>query len=134
MPALSPSSVGCMWCGCSCCCWSAYCLFMTFLVLPCISSVLCLVLGLLSWCTARCACVSPVLSCVWCCVSLAGVLHFVLVSVLFCFVSCPFSFCFWGFVLYCVGVWGWEFLNSGRQGSIPWQSWQAGSVWGCSPP
>ena len=89
---------------------------------------MCLALGLLSWCTARCACVSPVLSSVWCWVSLAGVVHIVLVSVLFCFVSCLCSFSFGGFVLYSVGVWGWEFLNSGRQGSIPWRVWQAGSV------
>ena len=47
---------------------------MTFLVLSCVLS---LVLGLLSWCTARCACVSPVLFCVWCWVSLAGVSKFI---------------------------------------------------------
>ena len=69
---------------------------MTFLVLFCISSLLCLALGLLSWCTARCASVSPVLSSVWCWVSLAGVVHIVLVSVLFCFVSCLCSFSFGG--------------------------------------
>ena len=39
-------------------------------------------LGLLSWCTALCASVSSVLSCVWCLVSLVGALHIVLVSVL----------------------------------------------------
>ena len=42
----------------------------------------CLVLGLLSWCTALCVSVSSVLSCVWCLVSLVGALHIVLVSVL----------------------------------------------------
>ena len=107
---------------------------MTFLVLSCTSSLVCLVLGLLSWCTARCACVCPVLSCVWCWVSLAGVLHFVLVSVLFCFVSCLCSFSFGVFVLYCVRVKGREFLTSGRRDSIPRRVWRAGSVWGCSLP
>ena len=107
---------------------------MTFLVLSCISSPLCLVLGLLNWCTARCACVCPVLSCVWCWVSLAGVLHLVLVSVLFSSVSCLSLFSFAGFVLYCVGVEGREFLTSGRRGSIPRRVWRAGSVWGCSLP
>ena len=42
--------------------------------------------------------------------------------VLFCFVVCLCSFgsVLGGFVFYCVGVQGWEFLNSGWQGLIPW--------------
>ena len=67
--------------------------------------VLSLVLSLLSWCTALCASVSSVLSCVWCLVSLVGAVQIVLVSVLYCCVPvCVF-------LLYCVGVWGLEFLG-----------------------
>ena len=73
------------------------------------------------------ACVGSVLFCVWCLVSLVGALHIVLVS--FCLVGFLFLF-----VLYCVRVKGWEFLTSGRRGSIPWRVWRAGSVWGCSLP
>ena len=67
--------------------------------------VLCLVLGLLSWCTALCASVSSVLSYVWCLVSLVGALHIVFVLIL----SCCVPVCV--FVLYCIRVWGWEFLG-----------------------
>ena len=74
-------------------------------------SVLCpLVLGLLCWCTAR-RLVSVFLFYVWCWVSLAGVLHIVLVLVVSCLlfgagspllVYCTLFLCLSLFVLSCV--------------------------------
>ena len=99
---------------------------------------------LLVYCTE--ACVGFLLFCVWCWVSLAGVLHIVLVLVVSCLlfgagspllVYCTLFLCLSLFVLSCfctVLGFGLGIFVHGRQGSIPWRSWRAGSVWGCSLP
>ena len=110
--------MGCKWCGCFCCCWSAYYVFVSSFV-----SVLCpLVLGLLCWCTAR-----RLVSVFFCFVFGAGspwLVYCTLCLYLLCLVSCLvlgllcwctalcFCVCLFLFCPVFVLCWvlGWEFL------------------------